>query len=385
MNKSDITRDYFMLEGALAKKGYDWWWHSFTAYNAQTNEPKTFYVEYFLCNPGCAKQQPVIVWNNPKLRMQGVRPSYVMVNVGFWGKEKAQVHRFFSWNQVTVERNRPMHLVADDCVCTETHIAGSVNVTREQAQQHPEWMSDAGQIRWDLQVDKQIAYHVGYGASKFFRKLNAFEMFWHAEGMKTQYSGWIELNGQRYNVIPEKSYGYADKNWGSDFTSPWVWLSSCNLVSKRTGKRLYNSVFEIGGGCPKVFGISLNRKLLGQFYYEGKNYEFNFSKFWTGSKTYFKCEETKTHFCWKVVQTTRTAKMTAEIFCDKKEMLWINYEAPNGTKRHNRLWNCGNGYGTVKLYVKAKTAGWNLVDEVMAKSVGCEYGEYDAPEQYNRK
>ncbi len=26
MNKSDITRDAYMLKGPLAKKGYDWWW-----------------------------------------------------------------------------------------------------------------------------------------------------------------------------------------------------------------------------------------------------------------------------------------------------------------------------------------------------------------------
>ena len=38
MNKSDIERDYFMLKGPLAKRGYDWWWHSFTGYNKKTGE-----------------------------------------------------------------------------------------------------------------------------------------------------------------------------------------------------------------------------------------------------------------------------------------------------------------------------------------------------------
>ena len=32
-NHSDITRDDFMLKGALASEGYDWWWHSFTGKN----------------------------------------------------------------------------------------------------------------------------------------------------------------------------------------------------------------------------------------------------------------------------------------------------------------------------------------------------------------
>ena len=117
------------------------------------------------------------------------------------------------------------------------------------------------------------------------------------------------------------------------------------------------------------------RKLLGQFYYEGRDYEFNFSKFWTGSRTFFDCRETDTRILWKVRQTTFTARMEVEIACNKEEMLLINYESPDGYKRHNRLWNCGNGFGTVRLYER-KGGGWTLVDEVSAGSVGCEYGTY---------
>ena len=81
-------------------------------------------------------------------------------------------------------------------------------------------------------------------------------MYWHAQGVKTQNSGVVTLDGEEYVVYPEKSHGYADKNWGKDFTSPWVWLSSNNMVSKITGKKLENSVFDIGGGCPKVGPIA---------------------------------------------------------------------------------------------------------------------------------
>ena len=241
---------------------------------------------------------------------------------------------------------------------------------------HPEWMCDAGCMKWDLSINKKIAFNVGYGASRFFRRINAFEMFWHAEGMKTVYEGEIELNGVKYEVRPETCNGYADKNWGGDFTSPWVWLSSNNLTSLKTGKKLENSVFEIGGGRPKIGPVALERKLLGTFFYEGKDYEFNFSKFWTGSRTEFDCGETEDEIWWHVVQTTFRAKMVTDIRCKKSEMLNINYEAPNGTKRHNRLWNGGTGYGTVKLYEK-KGGAFVLVDEVKTEGVGCEFGEYD--------
>ena len=55
-------------------------------------------------------------------------------------------------------------------------------------------------------------------------------------------------------------------------------------------------------------------------------------------------------------------------------MLLVNYEAPDGSKKHNRLWNGGNGYGVVKLYER-KHEGLELIDEIEATHVGCEYGE----------
>lgn len=146
-----------------------------------------------------------MVWNDPEKQQAGVRPSYCMVNAGFWGKEKGQLHRFFPWSQVSIPLNKPVHLTAGDCTCTET--------------------------------DTQIL--------------------------------------------------------------------------------------------------------------------------------------------WKVTQTTFRAKMEVEIACNKEEMLLINYESPDGFKRHTRLWNCGNGFGTVRLYEKHR-GRWHLIDDMEAGSVGCEYGEYGA-------
>ena len=57
-------------------------------------------------------------------------------------------------------------------------------------------------------------------------------------------------------------------------------------------------------------------------------------------------------------------------------MILINYEAPNGKKLHNRLWNGGTGYGRIKLYRKTRK-GMKLVDYIEVKNAGCEYGEYD--------
>jgi hypothetical protein len=56
-------------------------------------------------------------------------------------------------------------------------------------------------------------------------------------------------------------------------------------------------------------------------------------------------------------------------------MLLVNYEAPDGSKKHNHLWNGGNGRGTVKLYDKID-GELVPVDEIEVSHTGCEYGEY---------
>ena len=340
----------------------------------QTGEEQPFFIEYFTCNPGLAEDLPLL-GQHPDRRSDGKKPSYLMVKVGWWGEQAGQLHRFFSLKDVKLEYDKNLELAAGDCRCSETHMSGSVHLSQEEADAHPEYMCNGGDMAWDIAIDKKVAFNVGYGASKFFQKLNAFEMFWHAEGMKTQYSGEIMLNGRKYIVKPDTCFGYADKNWGGDFTSPWVWLSSNNLVSKKTGQKLNNSVFNIGGGRPKILGVALDRKLLSDFWYEGKSYEFNFSKLWTFCRTEFTGEETETEIHWHVRQETTKYVMDAKLRCAKKDMLNINYEAPNGQKLHNRLWNGGNGTGTVALYEK-KGGKLVLIDEVEAHNVGCEYGEY---------
>ncbi|MDO5575382.1 MAG: hypothetical protein Q4G60_15540 [bacterium] len=374
-NRHDLSRNQYMLNRSLNIKGYDWWWHSFTAYHEKTGEERSFFIEYYLCNPAYGRSTPVF-GQLPENQKDGDKPSYLMVKAGCWGREHKQLHRFFAWKHVRIAHGTPYAIEAEDCYASENLLKGNVEMQEAEVAAHPEYMSDAGSMEWDLRLDKQITFNVGYGAGQFFRAMKAFEMYWHAEGMKTQYSGYVILDGERYLVKPETSYGYADKNWGRDFTSPWVWLSSNDLVSRKTGKRLENSVFDIGGGRPKIYSWALDRKLLGAFYYEGAEYEFNFSKFWMLSKTKFSCKETEHEIQWDVVQQTWKAVLHTEVKCRKEDMLWINYEAPDGMKRHNRLWNGGNGVGRVRLYRKV----WGrkiLVDDMDAGHVGCEYGEYE--------
>ena len=375
-NRPDPSRNEMMLTGPFSRKGYDWWWHSFTAVNVRTGKEQPFFIEFFLCNPALAKEEPVF-GQLPENKEAGIRPSYLMVKAGAWGENAVQLHRFFSVKHAIIRGKAPFSIEAGDCFVSDKELRGSVRVTPEEAEVHPEYLCGAGEMSWNLTMEKKAAYNVGYGAGRLFRTLKAFEMYWHAEGMASEFSGTVFWNGEEYRADPETSYGYADKNWGSGFTSPWVWLASSDLTSRLTGEKLAGSAFDIGGGRPKVFGIALERKLLSAFLYKGREYEFNFSKFWTGTGTRFSSEETEDEILWHVRQENLHAVMDTQVSCKKKDMLLINYEAPDGSKRHNRLWNGGNGIGRVRLYRKS-LRGLVLLDDIDAGHIGCEYGEYDS-------
>jgi len=378
-NRIDYERNAYMLTGPLARKGYDWWWHSFTAHADDTGEELPFFIEFFVCNPALAEKGPTL-GQLPANREAGRWPSYVMVKAGCWGEHPRQLHRFLSVRDARISAGAPFSIQVADCSASEFHLHGSVDVSARDAVEHPELMSDAGRMSWDLRLDKRIAYNVGYGASAPLREADAFEMYWHAQGMKTLYAGTVELDGKRYTVDPRTCYGYADKNWGSDFTSPWVWLASSDLVSRVSGRRLENTAFDIGGGRPCVLHVPLPRKLLGGMTYEGRDFEFNFSKFWMQPRTSFDSHETDTHVVWDVVLESTDGALDVHVECAKSGMLWANYEAPDGSKRYDRLWNGGAGYGVVKLYERTRR-GLSLVDEMDAGHIGCEYGEFGDSEQ----
>lgn len=375
MNKSDLSRNLYMLKGPLAKNGYDWWWHNFTGYSQTTGEAKSFFIEYFICNPGLGNGHPIL-GQLPTNQAIGRKPSYALIKVGTWGKDAKQIHNFYPVSKFRSDEEK-LNISIGDCELSETHLKGKCFVSEEDAAEHAEYMCNAGNMSWQLKLNKKIAYNVGYGASKLLRKINAFEMFWHAEGIKTEYEGIVELDGITYDVIPEKSYGYADKNWGSDFTSPWLWISSCHMKSLLSDQVLENSAVEFGGGKPKVFGKSLNRKLLGGFYYEGKMYDYNFSKFWRRSHIDFEFIEGEKINTWKLKAENRKTVLNLTLECPVDEMLFINYEAPNGSKKHNRLWNGGTGIGKIELLKKHKK-GVRVIDLIEIRNVGCEYGTYDA-------
>jgi len=244
-----------------------------------------------------------------------------------------------------------------------------VSVSPQQARALPEIMSDAGTMSWDLSVNKQLSYSVGYGASAPLRALRAFDMFWHVEGMKTAFEGELTYNGVRYLVKPDTCAGYQDKNWGRDFTSPWIWLN-CNRFVDEQGQTPENTSLDIGGGLPRVWGVPLGEKVLAAFYLRGKLHQFNFSHVLLQQQRW-ECTEEADVIRWKLDLKNRTHRLEVEFTCPKDGMLLVNYENPAGQKNHHRLWNGGHASGTLVL-----TTRWRNrpVARLTGSMGGCEYG-----------
>ena len=259
------SRNGYMLSGARARRGYDWWWHSFVAVNEKTGERRPYFIEYYIINPALS-DGTVVAGQLPANKSAGRKPSYAMIKAGRWGAEgKAQLHNMYPVSAFSASRDG-MDVRIGDHIATETKIKGSVSLSAADAKAHPEYMSDSGEMSWDLEAEKILSYSVGWGTSPFFRKLDAFNMYGHVAGMRTRYKGTVTFNGEKWKVDPETSSGYQDKNWGRDYTSPWVWLNCNGLTSRKTGKRLERSSLDVGGAQPVAFGISLPRRLLVAFH-----------------------------------------------------------------------------------------------------------------------
>ena len=60
-NIHDKAKNQFMLTGSFEKKGYNWWWHSFTAYNEKTGKARPFSYNFLHVTRSWAVTSPVLV------------------------------------------------------------------------------------------------------------------------------------------------------------------------------------------------------------------------------------------------------------------------------------------------------------------------------------
>ena len=117
-------------------------------FNKKTGEARPFFLEFFLVNPKYGKDYPIFGQHEENIK-NNTRPSYLMVKIGYWGKgNRSQLQSTFLDKK-------------DDCYLDEYKSYGKVIISKDECEQHPEYMCDYGAIEWNLEIEKDIAFNVG--------------------------------------------------------------------------------------------------------------------------------------------------------------------------------------------------------------------------------
>lgn len=370
MNLSDFTRNSNMLRGSLAKRGYMRWWHSFLGVQADSGETRTFFVEIFIVNPGLGGSQPVL-GQHPYYKKRGIKPSYVMIKAGAFPDEEGrggkQLHAFYPISALQTT-NSPLTMQLEgsesgSCLYSEDKLSGFVDVTREEAG-HRSYMTDDGGISWDLEVRKAVSCHTGAMGGKLIQAFKFLDSHWHGEGIRSFFSGSVTLDGVRYEVTPDLSYGYADKHWGRFFNRPWLQFSCGRLMSQRTEGELRHSVVALNNFCPRFLIFPLKPRLMLQLTYRGEDFDFTRCKWET--------KETGNRFVWHILAKNKTAVVKLSGSSTKAQMMHLHYEDPDGRKSRKPLWAGSLGVGTMQVYRKGP-GGRELLDTLHLESALCIY------------
>uniref|UniRef100_A0A383VCP8 AttH domain-containing protein n=1 Tax=Tetradesmus obliquus TaxID=3088 RepID=A0A383VCP8_TETOB len=371
---------YVITDSPYYLRGYDWWWHNFEAVQPETQERRSFFIQYLVMNPaGGGNSAPVFGQINATTR-SGDRPSYARLAAGTWGEGKVQLFNYYPLSAFEASAETMQVSIGGSNTANETALKGSVSVTSDQANAHPEWLSDAGSITWDLTVEKVLTFSTGIAGALPLVKLAIAQMGWHVQGMQAKYSGTVTFNGATYIVDPETSYGYQDKNFGWDFTNPWYWIS-CNNFKNSPGSSLV-----VGGGQPVLFGIPQGKKVLVAFSHKGGElYKWNFADVPFGSpgdyiKQAIDVGPAGENIQWSISSEDPNYKIIVNMTCPKSQMLRLRYENPDGFVNHKQLWNGADLSGSVQLFSKAaggnNQGSWSLIDTLVCERGAGEYGEY---------
>ncbi len=370
MNLSDLTKNACMLHGSHAKRGYMRWWHSFCGTQPESGEVRTFFIEFFIINPGLGGSQPIL-GRHPYYKKRGMKPSYVMVKAGvFPGKEGGggrQLHAFYPISALEATGCPLIMQVGEEgagrCLYSEDRLKGSVEVDPSEARRRF-FMSDAGCMEWDLKIQKAVSCNMGVLSGTLSRAFHLLENYWHGEGVRSFFEGFVLLDGVAYEVVPESSFGYADKHWGRSTNVPWLQFSCGRLQSQRVGETLRHSVLAMKDFSPRFLFFPRRRRLFLQLTYMGEDFEFTRCKWET--------KETNKRFIWRVLAKNKTAVVKVTGSCRKEEMLCLKYESPDADWDRCPFFAGGGGTGTIQIF-RRLSGERELLDTLKLEDALCLY------------
>ena len=381
LNRIDRSKRY-MLNGLFKKNGFDRWRLAFTGVSEDTGEESSFFIEFYIVNPLLSPSECVLGFKNRVEATEKniaynlsspekyVKPSFVMVKVGRLCKNGKQINAYFPSNYMKAGTGEFLIKVGtapeNTCVLTDNATSGSVVVTKNELLEKPELLCSAGSMTWDL--------HYSIGDS-FFPNYRSSLSSWSCFGARSAFGGVVILDGEKFSINTKSSFGYFDKNWGKNFANPFLHLSSSNLTSNISGKKLLMSCFAVQG--------EYNRRLSILTCLEGHKLEFH-----AGShrkyNLHYECtqmpsaenEPVKLH--WSVSMNDRKNFIDIDVYCESSAMFVRDYESPDGGRKVLKVLGGGTGIGELKLYQRVRK-NLELLEDIRIESCLCEYGNIEYP------
>ncbi len=391
MDLNKISRNKrYKLGGSLKKNGFDRWRLIANGISSITGEECTFFIEFYIVNPALSPSECILGFKsrmrktpedlqyalagteNEKnlLKEETVQPSFVMVKAGKLSKRGKQLNAYFPSSAfVTGTSDYIVKVGTDDkntCFIKESSTAGQISVSDIDLLEKPEIMGNSGSIAWNLR------YSVEDG---FFPNYNSKLTNWSCFGARTIVAGVILMDGEKFIVNKDRSYGYFDKNWGKAFTNPFLHLSSSNLISNISGKKLLESCFAVQGEYNKRLSILTS--------FEGKKLEFHANRLRKYNIVY-ECtqmpqDENGVKLHWSVSMNDRRNYIDIDVICNAEAMFVRDYECPEGNRKVLKVLGGGSGTGELKVYRQIKK-DLELLEDVHIGNCLCEYGNTETAE-----
>ncbi|MGL4986511.1 MAG: hypothetical protein ACRC5H_05150 [Treponemataceae bacterium] len=340
----NLKKNMYKLKSYRSKNVFDLWWHSFTATHAETGSKKNFFIEYYILNPKISPSK-IVLGQREDNKLYNKRPSYCMIKAGVWGKNACQIHNFYPAEEM-ISQQKYLDIQIGSCKLSEFMISGSVHVTEEEAANHPECLSTAGSIIWDLKLVKKISWD-GIEKNCFPRKP---EMYWHGQGIKTEYRGHVILNGEEYIIEQDSCNGYADKRWGTSFPDPFFTIYSNDITSSFSGEKLKDSSLVIYNQILKCTGLQKKEIVNFRLCIGNQNYIFDCNKSKIQYTSSVNKEENLLH--WTITVQKKEILIDIHVYCKKDEMIHLLHESPSGQLQFEDLQSGGTGWGRLSLYCR---------------------------------
>lgn len=374
--------DQYLLRGNLRNEGFERWRYIFSAVSKETGQSRIFFVEMYLVNPAVSPDAAVIAQKSrldssaedfqyalagtPSALTVGnelaVKPSYILVKCGAFGKNGKQFNRFLPASEISWNKNTGKMNVANFEFSSEM-LYGRVCVTEKDIQLQPELLCNCGEMNWNLNFEK-------------IHEVKPFEFnhgsVWVLSAAKAAYSGTISFDGEDFAVIPKDSYGYHDKSWGTSFGSQFFHLSASRLSDIITGTSLLDSSIAVE--------TDPNGKLKFHLKIEDQIYRFDNSNFFQHCKENHECiqvpssEGQKEKLHWSLSIHKGRTIIDIDVYCDAEELFVRDYEIPQGKRTLLKVLSGGTGHGEIKIFNKVKQ-NLEMLHHVGIYDCICEYGQ----------